>query len=220
MADGGPGLRHARDHLRRGQAWAPERRAPATAQAQQTNPDRVRDYQDRLRALEAQAAKDEHDAATAATPATPTPPQDAGSSRPEDPIVAERRRREYESLFAGNVVMSRRPANERPDSAQAMATARPSERDGSAGSPSIDEIADAAMRATARAGGIAMNPAGTTGSAAAAPGGQQRPRRRRSRPPPFTRTPSPTPARCTASSRARSSTRCSRTDWMAAALRP
>ena len=146
-----------------GRPEAPERRTPATAQAQQPNSDRVREYQDRLRALEAQATQEEQAAASTSTPAAAAPPQDAGAERPEDPIVAERRRREYESLFAGNVVMSRRPANERPDSAQAIATARPSDRDGNAGSPSIDEIADAAMRATARAGGIAVNPAGTTG---------------------------------------------------------
>ena len=146
-----------------GRPEAPGRRVPATAQAQPLNPDRVRDYQDRLRALDAQAAQEEQAAATTSTPAAAAPPQDAGASRPEDPIVAERRRREYESLFAGNVVMSRRPANERPDSPPAIATASPSERDANDCSQTIDEIADAAVRATARVGGIAMNPEGTTG---------------------------------------------------------
>ena len=34
---------------------------------------------------------------------------------PADPIAEERRRREYESLFASNVVLSRRPESQRPD---------------------------------------------------------------------------------------------------------
>ena len=34
---------------------------------------------------------------------------------PADPLEAERQRREYESLFASNVVLSRRPEGERPD---------------------------------------------------------------------------------------------------------
>ena len=34
---------------------------------------------------------------------------------PQDPIATDRKRREYESLFASNVVLSRRPENERPD---------------------------------------------------------------------------------------------------------
>ncbi len=147
-----------------GRPEAPEHRTPATAQTQQPNPDRVREYQDRLRALEAQATLEEQAALTAPVPGAAPQPQDVGGSRPEDPIVAERRRRDYESLFAGNVVMSRRPADERPDGTQAMATVRPSSRDAMSGSPSIDEIADAAMRATARAGGLAVNPGGATGA--------------------------------------------------------
>ena len=150
-----------------GRPEAPEHRAPTAAQAQQPNPDRVREYQDRLRALEAQATQEEQAALTTPTPGAPPQPQDTTGAPPEDPIVAERRRRDYESLFAGNVVMSRRPADERPDSTQAMAIVRPSSRDAMSGSPSIDEIADAAMRATARAGGLAANPGGATGTAQA-----------------------------------------------------
>ncbi len=146
-----------------GRPEAPEHRAPTAAQAQQPNPDRVREYQDRLRALEAQATLEEQAALTTPVPGAPPQPQDTAGAPPEDPIVAERRRRDYESLFAGNVVMSRRPADERPDSTQAMATVRPSSRDAISGSPSIDEIADAAMRATARAGGLAASPGGSTG---------------------------------------------------------
>ena len=59
-------------------------------------------------------------------------------------IVADRRRREYESVFAGNVVLSRRPEAQRPDAGRLTATAGSSAtppRD--AASPSIDDIADA-----------------------------------------------------------------------------
>lgn len=137
-----------------GRPEAPGPRPPATAQAQQPNPDRVRDYQDRLRAVEAQAAREEQQATAASPPSAGVRPEQPELSQPEDPIVAERRRREYESLFAGNVVMSRRPATERPDSPQAMATTRPADWEASTTTPSIDEIADAAVRATARARGI------------------------------------------------------------------
>lgn len=110
---------------------------------------RVRDYQDRLRALEAQAVQEEQAAALRTAPPAAAPPVEPQAGRAaEDPIVAEKKRRDYESLFAGNVVMSRRPASERPDEPQAQVAARPGERASS--TPSIDEIADAAVRATAR----------------------------------------------------------------------
>jgi type IV secretion system protein TrbI len=110
---------------------------------------RVRDYQDRLRALEAQAVQEEQAAALRTAPPAAAPQAEPqGSRAAEDPIVAEKKRRDYESLFAGNVVMSRRPASERPDEPQAQPAGRTPER-GTA-TPSIDEIADAAVRATAR----------------------------------------------------------------------
>jgi len=126
---------------------------------------RVRDYQDRLRALEAQAVQEEQAAALRTAPPAAAPPAEPqGSRAAEDPIVAEKKRRDYESLFAGNVVMSRRPASERPDEPQAQAAARPGERASS--TPSIDEIADAAVRATARS---RTNVGGPMDSAPAAP---------------------------------------------------
>lgn len=124
----------------------------ATA-AQAPNPDRVRDYQDRLRILETRAAQDAQAAALAPPPSSPLAYDDGGSTVPEDPIVAERRRREYESLFASNVVLSRRAENERPDAGRALpATPAATRSAGEPATPSIDEIADAAVRATARAG--------------------------------------------------------------------
>ena len=108
------------------------------------NPDRLRDYQDRLRAMEARQALESQ----APTPSVaPQPQYDAPSGPPaEDPIVADRKRREYESLFASNVVSSRRPESERPEttggvSASTPTTAPPREA-------SLDEIAQAVVRAS------------------------------------------------------------------------
>ena len=86
------------------------------------NPDRLRDYQERLRAMEARQAL----GGQAAQPAPVK--RHASRSRagpaPEDPIAADRKRREYESLFASNVVLSRRPEGERPDAGRRPAGVR------------------------------------------------------------------------------------------------
>ena len=117
--------------------------APAT--------DRVRDYQDRLRMLDEQAARDLRQAALDAQ-AAPMPGEPFEETpAPIDPLVAERQRREYESLFASNVVLSRRPDGEKPDAGQ-RAIASSLDPRMPTGEPSIDEIADAVMRATARSG--------------------------------------------------------------------
>jgi type IV secretory pathway VirB10-like protein len=134
----------------------PEPAAPSAATTSappEPNPQRVRGYQDRLRALDARVAEEAR--AASLMPTAPPAPMydDAQTAAPEDPIAVERRRREYESLFASNVVLSRRPEGQRPDvgrtpPASALTTAQPSEP----ASASIDEIADAALRATLRAG--------------------------------------------------------------------
>lgn len=134
-----------------GRPEAPVRAVPAATAAATPNPDHLREYQDRLRATEARAAQEAQVAAL--TPPSPHAlNDDPPAARAEDPIVADRRRREYESLFAGNVVLSRRPDAQRPDAGRLTATTGSSatpRRD--AASPSIDDIADAAVRATARA---------------------------------------------------------------------
>src|SRR5262249_1553310 len=83
--------------------------------------------------------------------------------RAEDPLVSERKRRDYESLFASNVVLSRRPEGQRPDTGQ-LRTATPAPARGLAdpAAPSIDDIADAAVRASIRATGAV--PANSSGS--------------------------------------------------------
>src|SRR5690606_29625050 len=114
--------------------------------------DRVRDYQDRLRMLDDQAARDLQQAALDAQ-ASPMPSEPFDEAPPAvDPLVAERQRREYESLFASNVVLSRRPDGQQPDAGQRAAASSIDPRM-QQGEPSIDEIADAVMRATTRSGG-------------------------------------------------------------------
>ena len=77
---------------------------------------------------------------------------------PQDPIAADRKRREYESLFASNVVLSRRPENERPDVGRNTSQSNaPGRADGA--SPSVDEVADAVVRATTRTAGLTSNSA-------------------------------------------------------------
>jgi hypothetical protein len=98
----------------------PARNVPSPAAAQAPSADRVRDYQERLRALEAQALR-EAQAAGAPAPVVPIYEEPQSAPAP-DPLVAERKRREYESLFASNVVLSRRPEGQRPDAGKAAAT--------------------------------------------------------------------------------------------------
>ena len=142
---------------------AGEPRPPAgpaqTPATQAPTADRLRDYQERLRAMEARAA-------TEATQPAVDPSQafsgEPPAPRAEDPLVAERRRRDYESLFASNVVLTRRNGSGRPEEAAVPSRSTPT--DGRAGpAPSLDAIADAVVRATARDGGA---PPGTATPAA------------------------------------------------------
>jgi type IV secretory pathway VirB10-like protein len=152
-----------------GRSDPPVRTTSAPAAAQTPNTDRVRDYQERLRAMEAQALRE----AQAAT-GTPAPAmmgfQEPPSAPAPDPLEADRKRREYESLFASNVVLSRRPEGDRPDAGRSNTAPIDAARGSDTTIPSIDEIADAAIRATSRASGgraqqpneptMAINPAG------------------------------------------------------------
>src|SRR3989442_1574053 len=132
------------------------RRAPAGPPVPTPSPERLRDYQDRLRIMETRGAQDTQ--AASPSPAAPPVPPSATVSRPasQDALVAERRRRDYESLFASNIVLSRRPDGERPDGERrgSTAPAMPSttaSRPRSVVSPTIDDVADAVVRATSRA---------------------------------------------------------------------
>src|SRR5919112_635559 len=134
----------------------PARPASAAAPAMPPSADRVRDYQERMRLLEAQALQDAQAAAGAPLAAPPVMYQEPQPAAPQDPIVAERRRREYESLFASNVVLSRRPENERPDIGRPSGAAALPRTDPA--NPSVEEVADAVVRATTRVGGLAASP--------------------------------------------------------------
>jgi type IV secretion system protein TrbI len=142
-----------------GKPEGPTTPRPSTQPAAAPTSDRVRDYQDRLRMLDEQAARDLRQAALdAQAAAMPSAPND-GSTAPVDPLVAERQRREYESLFASNVVLSRRPEGSQPDAGQRSASSSTDPRLAS-GEPSIDEIADAVVRATSRTAGALIPPPG------------------------------------------------------------
>jgi type IV secretion system protein VirB10 len=122
-------------------------RNPTQSQPAQAapNPDRLREYQERLRAMEARRAL-EAEPTQPAVPQAPRLEEPAGPA-PEDPIQADRKRREYESLFASNVVLSRRPEAERPDVGRSGALSQDEARRDNL-TTSLDEIADAVVRAT------------------------------------------------------------------------
>ncbi|MGH9159770.1 MAG: TrbI/VirB10 family protein, partial [Vicinamibacteraceae bacterium] len=116
--------------------------------------DRVRDYHERLRAMEMQDAEETQDKNL-----RPVVHAETRQPRARDPLAAERQRREYESLFASNVVLSRRPEGERPDIGRFEAPAGDGAVQDEPTSSSIDEIADAVVRATLRAGATPAAPA-------------------------------------------------------------
>src|SRR5436190_15611333 len=135
----------------------PPRPATTATPAQAPSADRVRDYQDRLRLLDAQAMRDAQVAAPAPS-VQPVQYDDSQPPPPQDPIATDRKRREYESLFASNVVLSRRPESERPDVGRSTPQPNSPTRSDSA-SPSVDEVADAVVRATTRTAGVMSNSA-------------------------------------------------------------
>jgi len=147
----------------------PSRNPAQTQQAPAApNPERLRDYQERLRAMEARQAL-EAQAPQPTVPVTPRFEEPAGPA-PEDPIAADRKRREYESLFASNVVLSRRPDGERPEVGQPVGV-RAGEIPRDISNPSLDEIASAVLRATGGTSAGATPPAAPTTGPTSAPAG-------------------------------------------------
>jgi type IV secretory pathway VirB10-like protein len=134
----------------------PRTTAPAAVESQTPNADRLRDYQDRLRALDARTTQARRESEAPAPAVHPVVDEPSGVRDNPDPIKDERRRREYESLFATNVIISRRPESQR------LVTGRPPDRTGVASSaerapgdelpapPSLDAVADAVVRASTR----------------------------------------------------------------------
>src|SRR6185295_3395058 len=76
------------------------RRPTVAAPAPAPSPERLHDYQDRLRIMETRANQDASTPVTSPT-APPAPVSVTAPGTPsQDALVAERRRRNYESLFA------------------------------------------------------------------------------------------------------------------------
>jgi type IV secretion system protein VirB10 len=144
------------------------------------SPGRVRDFQDRLRVIDARTRQE-----TVVQP-PPPPAGPAGDDRPvartPDPLDTERRRRDYDSLFASNVVMSRRPDGQRliADPRRSVADAPRPRGDGVPPPPNLDDLAEAVVRATTKyappspgtaaapAAPDAVTPSASTGSTATA----------------------------------------------------
>ena len=142
------------------------------------SPDRLRDFQDRLRVLDTRARQQALDEPRDTVPG-PRYEEPAVASAP-DPVQAERRRREYESLFASNVAFSRRTEGPRLVSGrEGGLTGTPLDGPSQAEPPTpmvptIDEVAEAVVRATARQGqpvALQTGGSGPPGSVNAAAGG-------------------------------------------------
>ena len=148
-----------------GRPDAPARPTTAAAPIVPPTADRVRDYQDRLKALEAQSLAQVPEQQTSPG-VDPRVYGEPSAPPPADPLKEERRRREYESLFASNVVLSRRPESQRPDVGRPDIGAQ-NGASSAVGTPTVDEIADAALRATTRAARLNQGePAGPVATSA------------------------------------------------------
>lgn len=134
---------------------APAERPMAVGAAAQPLPmsaDRLRDYQDRLKVFDDRARQEPVSQPLLANPNRRVMFDDeAAATATPDPLESERKRREYESLFASNVVMSRRPG------AQQLMNSPAASRTGFTGTmndlpapPSLDDVAAAVMRASAQ----------------------------------------------------------------------
>lgn len=127
---------------------------PVAPTALAPNPDRLQEYQSRLRVMDERARASQQQAASQLAPpsisnqrnATPA----AAAPAAPDPLLEERRRREYESLFAPNLVMSRRPEAQQFVTARTTPSTAPTRmtETGLPAPPTLDEVAAAVVRAT------------------------------------------------------------------------
>jgi type IV secretion system protein VirB10 len=79
-------------------------------------PERIRAYQQQLSDQEQRLHQVQAEASAATRQAAPGDPQAAPRT---DPVADEQRRREYQSLFADNIALSRRPVGQQPSAAPA-----------------------------------------------------------------------------------------------------
>lgn len=140
----------------------------AASQEAAPSPERLRDFQDRLRVLDERARQQALNAPQQSAMPRPTTYDEPTAPASPDPLVEERRRREYESLFASNVVISRRPDGQRLMADQSAPTRIV--RAGTTGDvptapPNIDDVADAVVRATSRYASAGTTAAPTPGVA-------------------------------------------------------
>ena len=175
------------------------------------NPDQLRTYQRRLEAADTRPQAPPTSLQELRPPPTATDDRgvrDQGSTRAQDPIAEERRRREYESLFANNVVQSPTLAKTEPTrSASPRRTTPGMSGDLGAVPPSLDDVAEAVVRASTARTSATAAPTTVAPTTSAPP----------HRCPPQS-SPRPT-VLCIAFSKAPSSTRFSPIDWMARARR-
>jgi type IV secretion system protein TrbI len=125
---------------------------PVAGASAVTDPSRLQDFQDRLRLLDERARQRGPSDPPRPAVGQPTFAQ-ATATTTEDPLQAERRRRLYESLFASNLVMSRRPDAERFTTNRGASAPGAVTRGSDAGlptAPSLQDVADAVVRATSR----------------------------------------------------------------------
>jgi type IV secretion system protein VirB10 len=160
-----------------GQPTPPAQPAVGTSTPAAPSPERLRDYQERLRAMEARQALEAQAVQPAYVPPVDPRFSEPTSPPPDDPIAADRKRREYESLFAGNVVSSRRPEGQRPDTGGGIA-AVPVSAARDPKDASLDDIAEAVLRASTRSGAPPMTsqPVALSQAPLATAGGSDGPR--------------------------------------------
>jgi len=160
-----------------GQPAPPAGPRPDAAADVAPNPERLQEYQARLRVMDERARAAQEQPTSQRTPEGVTDPNNAigttAAAAASDPLREERRRREYESLFAPNLVMTRRSEaqqflGERRTAAKLGRTAEP----GLPAPPTLDEVAEAVVRATSGQGTPAVNTPAAVGErdAAASPG--------------------------------------------------
>src|SRR5260221_10959452 len=130
---------------------APPRSAAASSVAALApNPEQLRTYQRRLEAADTRPQAP----AISLQDLRPTPRpadglRDQGSTGAQDRIAEERRRREYESLFANNVVQSPTLATTEPTRSASPRRSTPGMNgDLGAAPPSLDDVAEAVVRAS------------------------------------------------------------------------
>lgn len=104
-------------------------------------PDRIQMYQRQLADDEARLRRELEKAPSAPRAAQPPSVDAQGESRATDPIVEEQRRREYQSLFADNIALSRRPADAPSYAERAMPTRTAGAGTASPAMPSPQEFA-------------------------------------------------------------------------------